>query len=71
MNELAEEFEKQVTCLGKNTKKYITFSVPLQKEVTEIDRNEKKLEKPYPIDYNLVIAQDLRQAHYQVLLVTR
>ena len=45
MNELAEEFEKQVTCLGRNTKKYIIFSVPLQKEVTEIDRNGEEIRK--------------------------
>ena len=28
-----------------------------------------KLEKPYPTDYNLLIAQDLWQAHYQILLI--
>ena len=30
---------------------------------------EKKLEKPYPKNYNLLIAQDLWQTHYQVLLI--
>ena len=29
--EFAEEFERQFTCLGENTEKYITFSVPIQK----------------------------------------
>ena len=29
-------------------------------------RNEKKL---YPTDYNLLIAQNLWQAHYQILLI--
>ena len=33
MKELAEEFEKQLTCLGENTGKYITFTVPIEKEV--------------------------------------
>ena len=28
---------------------------------------EKKLHKPYPTDYNLLTAQDLWQAHYQIL----
>ena len=28
---------------------------------------EKKLQKIYLTDYNLLIAQDLRQAHYQIL----
>ena len=30
---------------------------------------EEKLQKPYPTDYNLLIVQDLWQAHYQVLLI--
>ena len=30
---------------------------------------EKKLQKPYLINYNLLIAQDLWQAHYQILLI--
>ena len=30
IKELAEEFEKQFTCLGKNTEKYIIFSVPIK-----------------------------------------
>ena len=35
IKELAKEFKKQFTCLGENTKKYITFSVPIQKEVNK------------------------------------
>ena len=33
IKELAEEFEGQFECLGENTEKYITFSVPIQKEL--------------------------------------
>ena len=29
--ELTEEFEKQFTYLGGNTKRYITFPIPIQK----------------------------------------
>ena len=29
----------------------------------------KKLQKPYLTDYILLIAQDLRKAHYQILLL--
>ena len=39
MKELAEEFKKIFTCLGKNTEKYISFTVPIEKEVTRIDKN--------------------------------
>ena len=35
---LAEEFKKYLTCL-QDTEKYITFRVPLEKEVTKIDKN--------------------------------
>ena len=30
---------------------------------------QKKLQKPYPTDYDLLIPQDLWQAHYQVFLI--
>ena len=36
---LAEEFEKEFECLGENTEKYITFSVPIKKEITRKDNN--------------------------------
>ena len=34
---LAEEFKKQFTCLGENTKKHMAFTVPIEKEVTRIN----------------------------------
>ena len=36
---LAEVFEGEFECLGKNTEKYITFSVPIKKEITKKDKN--------------------------------
>ena len=39
IKELAEEFEGEFECLGENTKKYITFSVPIKKETTKKDKN--------------------------------
>ena len=35
IKELAKEFE----CLGENTEKYITFSVPIKKEITKKDKD--------------------------------
>ena len=32
INQLAKEFDVQLECLGENTEKYITFSVPIKKE---------------------------------------
>ena len=33
IGELAKEFDGQFECLGENTKKYVTFSVPIKKEL--------------------------------------
>ena len=35
---LAEEFEGEFECLGENTEKKITFSVPIKKEITKKDK---------------------------------
>ena len=35
---LVEEFEGEFECLGENTEKYITFSVPIKKEITKKDK---------------------------------
>ena len=45
IKELAEEFKKQFTSLGENTKKYITFTVPIEKKVTRIDKNGEEITK--------------------------
>ena len=33
IRELAEEFKGEFECLGENTEKYLTFSVPIKKEI--------------------------------------
>ena len=33
INQLAKEFKGRLGCLGENTEKYITFSVPISKEL--------------------------------------
>ena len=45
VKELAEEFKTQFTCLRENTKKYIIFTVPVQKGVTGIDKNSEEITK--------------------------
>ena len=39
IKELANEFEGQFECLGKNKEKSKTFSVPIKKEITKIDKD--------------------------------
>ena len=43
IKDLAENFKKQFTCLGENAEKYITFTVPVEKEVTIIDKNGEEI----------------------------
>ena len=75
MKEFVRGFKKQFTCLEGNTKKYITFTVALEKEVTRINKNGEKITKKaynYILQitsYNSLIAQDLWQAHYQILSI--
>ena len=38
INQLAKEFNGQLECLGESTEKYITFSVPIKKE---LDNNKQ------------------------------
>ena len=44
VKELAKEFEGNFECLGQNTEKYITFSVPIKKKI-----DNKDLEITYKI----------------------
>ena len=46
---LAEEFKKQFTCLGENNEKCINFALPIDNEITRINRiiELKKMEKKF------------------------
>ena len=48
INELVKEFDVNFECLGKNTEKYITFSVPIKKE---IKNKNKIIEITYKIKF--------------------
>ena len=69
IKEQAEEFEGEFECLGKNTEKYITFSVPMKNEITKIDKdgNDKITKISYKIKF--IDSLDLCQTHYQTLLI--
>ena len=58
MKGLAEEFQNQVTCLGENTEKYITFAVSIGKEVTKINKNGEEITKN--ISYRLQFIDSAR-----------
>ena len=53
IKELAEEFEGEFECLGENTEKYISFSVPIKSEITKNDKdgNDKTTKISYKIKF--------------------
>ena len=53
IKELAEEFEAEFECLGENTEKHITFSVPIKEETTKKhkDGNDKITKISYKIKF--------------------
>ena len=53
IKELAEEFEGEFECLGENTEKYITFLVPIKKEIAKKDKdgNDKITKISYKITF--------------------
>ena len=56
MKELVEKYKKQFTCLGENNEKYITFTVPTEKEVERIVKTGEKINKKYIL--HILIAQE-------------
>ena len=66
-------FKENLNVLGKVARDCINLSVPIEKEITNIekDNNEGIVKKVlYNKDNNLVlIVQDLWQVHYQILLI--
>ena len=67
-----KKIKGQFTCLGGTNENYITFSVPIEKEVSRLANNGNKITKT--ISYRLqgikvLIVQDLWQAHYAISLI--
>ena len=71
IKELANAFERWFECLGENKEKYKTFSVPIKNKITKIDEdgNESVRTVSYKIEFIDSAVQDLRQVHYQILLI--
>ena len=58
IKEIAKTFEKEFNCLGENTKKYKTFSVPITNEAKRIDQNAKEIIKT--MSYKLQLIESAR-----------
>ena len=57
IKELANGFQGKLECFGKNTEKYKTFSVPIGKEVSQIDKdgNESVAAISYKIKFSDIV----------------
>ena len=64
--ELGKEFEEDIHGLRENNENYKDFSYPITRELVKMDR---KLQKTYLTNYDLLKVQDLCLAHYQTLLL--
>ena len=58
IKELANRFEGQFECLGENSEKYKTFSVLIEKEVKNIDKDGN--ESVVPISYKIEFIDSAR-----------
>ena len=58
IKELANTSEGQFEYLGENTEKYKTFFVPIEKEVTNIDKDGK--ESVVPVSYRIKFIDSAR-----------
>ena len=58
IKEEANEFEKELNCVGENSVKYKTFSIPITKEVKRIAKNTKGTMRT--ISYKLKFIDSLR-----------
>ena len=57
ITELAKEFRREMRCIPLNTNKYMSFSLPIKKEIKQNDQNE---EKKKVITYNLKFIDSAR-----------
>ena len=69
IKESAIEFDGELECLGENTEKYKTFSVPIVKEVTKIDKNGNENVGSTSSKIKFLDSQGLWQIHYQIFLI--
>ena len=70
IKEIAEELKKQIACLGEKTKKYLTFTVPIEKQATRIDKSGNEINIYLYLTCNkLLIGQGLWPAHNQILSI--
>ena len=68
IKELANEFEGQFQCLEENTEKFKTFSIPIEREVTNIDRGGNK--SVITISYKIKFIDNARFMATSVLNLT-
>ena len=66
---MQKKLKEKFNCLGENKEQYKTFSLPIKKEATRINKNGKEMTRT--ISYKLKFIDNTRSmaAHYQVLSI--
>ena len=74
---LAKKFKGHFTCLGENTEKYFTFSVPIKKAINEVtyvynndNDNDKANDKAKTVTYRLKFIDSYRFMQRSLLTLT-
>ena len=60
IKQLAREFKDSFECLGENTEKYITFSVPIKKEHNNSKTAKKNITIVKPLKKNMKMVKQLK-----------
>ena len=58
IKDFAEEFEEKFACLGENTEEYVTFSFPIDKEVTIVEYTKVTIDL---IDYKCLCNKNFQK----------
>ena len=66
IRQLPTEFNGFLNCLGENTEKYITFSVPIKKVIYNVSDNDTDKNKPEVIIYRLKFIDSHRSTSYSL-----
>ena len=66
---LAKEFKGEFICLRENMEKYITFPVPIKKEIKKANKNGEETTRTICSKLYLLTVSNLWQTHYQTLLI--
>ena len=69
IKELTNTFEGQFECLGENTEKYKTFSLPIEKEVIKMDKDGNEIVITISCKIKFFDSARFMQVPHQIMLI--